>query len=155
MSRWPGKAEKQATTFGKLNRSQLMSLVRSTGNLTTEVRLAKLMKAARLRGYRRHLPITGHPDFAWTKEKVAVFVHGCFWHGHDCGRNLTPKQNVKAWREKIIRNKRRDRSVARELRKQGWVVIHIWECRLAEYPSLCLRRVSTALGKRRAEVSTS
>jgi len=152
MSRWPGNAKEQRTTFGGLSRSELMSRVRSTGNETTELRLMKLLRKAGLKGWRRHYPLLGRPDFVWTAERVAVFVDGCFWHGHDCGRkNTTPKTNAKAWYEKIERNRVRDRRITRELRRLGWSVVRIWECKLAESPGECIRRIRVILTRKRGE----
>ncbi len=149
MGRWPGEAHKQTTTFGNLTRSQLMKRVRSTGNETTELRAARLLRTNGLKGWRRHLPLPGKPDFAWPKEKIAVFVDGCFWHGHDCGKNITPKTNATKWRKKIEGNKRRDRRVARQLRVKGWSVIRIWECRLRKTPDVCVKRILWKLGQAR------
>jgi DNA mismatch endonuclease (patch repair protein) len=123
----------------------LMSRVRSTGNQTTEMRLASLLRKAGLNGWRRHQPLPGRPDFAWPRAKVAVFVDGCFWHGHRCGKNIRPKTNAKAWREKIERNQARDRQANYKLRNRGWVVIRIWECKLAKRPHLCLQGIQKAL----------
>ena len=148
MSRWPGNAQEERTTFGGLRRGQLMSRVRSTGNLTTEKRLASLLRAACVAGWRRHQPLPGRPDFVWPKAKVVVFVDGCFWHGHDCGRNVTPRTNAKAWRDKIERNQTRDRRVTPVLRDRGWSVIHIWECSLANYPDRCVDRIRRRLEER-------
>ena len=145
MSRWPGDARKEKTTFGGLSRGQLMSRVRSTGNQTTEGRLAGLLRKASLSGWRRHQPLPGRPDFAWPKFKVAVFVDGCFWHGHDCGRNVNPKTNVKAWQDKISRNKARDRQVTRILRQNGWKVVRIWECQLRMNSTRCVSRIRKSL----------
>ncbi|MCY4613569.1 MAG: DNA mismatch endonuclease Vsr [Nitrospira sp.] len=140
MGRWPGNAQQERTTFGGLNRGDLMSRVLSTGNQTTEMQLAYLLRKEGLTGWRRHQPLPGRPDFVWPKMKVAVFVDGCFWHGHDC-RNLTPKTNFKAWRDKIEKTKARDRRANRSLRQQGWKVIRIWECRLTKAPGQCLLRI--------------
>lgn len=148
MSRWPGNAQKERTTFGGLRRNQLMSRVRSIGNLTTEKRLATLLRAAHLTGWRRHQPLLGRPDFAWPKAKVTVFVDGCFWHGHNCGRNLKPRTNVQAWRDKIERNQTRDRRTTRALRERGWTVIRIWECSLARKPNYCVDRIRRRLEER-------
>jgi DNA mismatch endonuclease (patch repair protein) len=113
----------------KSKRSWLMSRIRGKGNERTEVVLAKLMRKAGIRGWRRHLPIPGRPDFAFRKQKVALFVDGCFWHG--CPRCFRlPKQNRAFWRAKIEGNRRRDRSVNGRLRRLGWKVIRIRECRL-------------------------
>lgn len=148
MARWPGDARKQRTTFGGLSRSELMSRVRSRGNETTEVRLAKLLRKAGLKGWQRGYPLIGSPDFVWRDARVAVFVDGCFWHGHGCKRrNVQPKTNAKAWKEKIEGNKKRDRRVNRELRRQGWSVVRIWECRLAEDPDACVRRIRRTLSR--------
>ena len=148
MSSWPGDAQKELTTFGRLRRGELMSRVRSTGNQTTEKKLAFLLKKAGLTGWRRHQQLLGHPDFVWPKVKVAVFVDGCFWHGHNCGKNVTPKTNFKAWRDKIERNQARDRRVARYLRQAGWKVIRIWECRLSKEPERCVGRIQFKLEER-------
>jgi DNA mismatch endonuclease (patch repair protein) len=147
MSRWPGNAQRERTTFGGLRRGQLMSRVRSTGNQTTEKRLASLLRGAGLTGWRRHQFLPGRPDFVWPKIKVAVFVDGCFWHGHDCGRNVTPRTNAKAWCAKIEGNQARDRRTSRFLRQEGWNVIRIWECQLARTPALCVLRIVKALGR--------
>jgi DNA mismatch endonuclease (patch repair protein) len=144
MSRWPGNAQEERTTFGGLRRGQLMSRVRSTGNLTTEKRLAFLLREAGLTGWRRHQSLPGRPDFVWQKTKVAIFVDGCFWHGHDCGRNVTPRTNAEVWREKIEGNQGRDRKNTRRLRQEGWKVIRIWECQLARYPDRCVARIRKA-----------
>lgn len=145
MSRWPGNAQRERTTFGGLSRGQLMSRVRSKGNMTTEKCLVSLLKRADLRGWRRHQRLPGKPDFVWPKRKVAVFVDGCFWHGHNCDRNLTPKKNAKAWREKIERTKSRDRQATRGLRHQGWRVVRIWECQLAKNPTRYIGRIQRTL----------
>src|SRR5687767_11032859 len=94
--------------FGTLSRSDLMARVRSAGNGTTELRLRSLLRAAGITGWRTQLSLAGTPDFAFRRSKVAVFVDGCFWHGHACGRNLTPKRNAAFWKAKIASNRRRD-----------------------------------------------
>ena len=144
MSLWPGNAQREQTTFGSLNRGQLMSRVRSRGNQTTEMQLARLLRKARLTGWRRHRPLPGRPDFVWPRMKVAVFVDGCFWHGHNC-RNLTSKTNTTVWLDKITKTQARDRRANRQLRRSGWKVIRIWECRLAKVPGYCLNRIRRKL----------
>ena len=115
--------------ISKKQRSEIMSRIRGRGNEETEVRLAKLMRAEGIRGWRRHLPIPGRPDFSFRKQKVAVFVDGCFWHGcPKCFR--LPKQNRAFWKAKIEGNRKRDRSVNGRLRRLGWKVLRIKECSL-------------------------
>jgi len=145
MTHWPGNARNQRTTFGSLSRSQLMSRVHSRGNETTEKRLATLLTKSRLHGWRRHQPLLGCPDFVWPANKLAIFVDGCFWHGHKCGKNVSPKTNAKEWREKIRRNQARDGRVTRALRRQRWRVLRIWECDLAKNPAACVNRIRRAL----------
>jgi DNA mismatch endonuclease (patch repair protein) len=130
-----------ATTFGGLSRSELMSSIPKYGNKTTEITMARLLLANKLTGWRRHMDLPGKPDFAWPTERVALFVHGCFWHGHACGRNLEPKVNGRWWREKITANKARDRRVRRKLQEKGWKVLTIWECQLRRRPKACCKRV--------------
>ena len=125
-----------------------MARVRSVGNKTTEGRLASLLRRNKISGWRRHLRLPGKPDFVWPEARLAVFVDGCFWHGHNCGRNVTPKTNAQAWREKIRRNKTRDRRTSRLLRKDGWTVIRIWECELARNETPNLLRIRKAVSEK-------
>ncbi|QDU88609.1 Very short patch repair protein [Pirellulimonas nuda] len=96
-----------------------------------ELRVAELLRSAGVR-YRRDVArLPGRPDFVIASAKTVVFVHGCFWHGHHCPRGArVPKQNRKYWQEKVARNRRRDRRVARQLRAEGYSVWTVWECRL-------------------------
>ena len=103
-----------------------MAAVHSRGNTTTELPLGKLLWAANLRGYRKHWPVLGKPDFAWPGRKVAVFVDGCFWHG--CETHGTwPAINRHYWQAKISGNILRDRRVDDLLAVAGWKSIRVWE----------------------------
>lgn len=135
------------TSFGGLSRSQLMAKVKSQRNESTELRMIKLLRKYGLKGWRRNILIEGKPDFVWRKEKVALFVDGCFWHGHNCGRNLTPKKNAEYWRHKIDNNRRRDEKVNNILIKKGWKVVRVWECQLKKRPEKYLYILSNALGR--------
>lgn len=91
-----------------------------------EVRRALHRSGYRFRVHRSDLP--GSPDIVLPRFKTAVFVHGCFWHGHDCKRARLPRTNTAYWERKISRNKARD-SVAHELlRERGWRTRVIWTC---------------------------
>lgn len=121
-----------------------MSKILGKGNEKTEVRLATLMRAEGIRGWRRHLPILGRPDFSFQNQKVAVFVDGCFWHG--CPKCFQlPKQNRAFWKAKIEGNRKRDRLVNGRLRRLGWKVIRIRECQLRRADNV-LVKVKNALG---------
>jgi DNA mismatch endonuclease (patch repair protein) len=120
-----------------------MSRIRGKGNEKTEVRLAMLLRKEGIGGWRRHLLIPGRPDFAFRKQKVALFVDGCFWHG--CPRCFRlPKQNRAFWKAKIEGNRRRDRSVNGRLRRLGWKVIRIRECQL-KHANRVVVRIQNAL----------
>jgi len=110
-------------------RSNIMKKVASKGNKSTELKLITLFKENNIKGWRRQYPVKGHPDFVFLKQKVAIFVDGCFWHGHDC-RNTRPKDNEEYWRKKISRNIERDKEVTEYFKRRGWTVIRIWECEL-------------------------
>lgn len=89
--------------------------------------------------------LVGKPDFVWPMQKVVLFVDGCFWHGHGCKRNLTPKVNVKRWQEKITNNRKRDQRFRNQLRFKGWKVVRVWECELSKKPEQCLERIRKAV----------
>ena len=121
-----------------------MAAIRGRGNQTTELRLAAALRFFGLSGWRRHLPLPGKPDFAWRSEKVAVFVDGCFWHGHE-GCYKAPRHNAEFWEAKVEGNRRRDRRADRRLRALGWKVIRIWECRVGNPGTLS--RIRRALDR--------
>src|SRR5205807_7528070 len=83
-------------------------------------------------GYRLHRrDIPGSPDIAWISRRLAVFIHGCFWHGHGCPKGCRkPKTNAVYWRFKIQNNIRRDSDARMSLKKAGWRTFIIWECEL-------------------------
>jgi DNA mismatch endonuclease, patch repair protein len=82
----------------------------------------------RFRLHSRKLP--GKPDLIFPRYRAAIFVHGCFWHGHDCSLFRWPKTREGFWREKISGNRTRDLLADAQLRESGWRVLHIWECAL-------------------------
>ena len=118
-----------ADIFDKQQRSQIMQKVKSSGNKSTELRLISVFKENNISGWRRNYAVKGHPDFVFLKMKIAVFVDGCFWHGHDC-RNTTPSDNKEYWDRKRQRNIQHDREVTAIFEARGWTVIRIWECEL-------------------------
>ena len=90
--------------------------------------------------------LPGTPDLAFAKDKKAIFVHGCFWHGHDCKRGArTPKTNRAYWEAKIARNRARDASALAELEAIGWTALVIWECETKD-PDALAHKISGFLG---------
>lgn len=133
-------------------RSRNMAAVRSKGNRSTELALGRILWASGLRGYRKHWPVDGRPDFAWPCLKVAIFVDGCFWHGCTRCRSL-PRSNAAFWRDKIEENQRRDKRVTARLRRAGWTVVRVKECALF-WPS-SLHRIIAAMEKSGARLGGS
>lgn len=124
-----------------LTRSQIMSRVRGRGNKSTEERLARLFRKAGIKGWRRHRPLPGTPDFVFAKGCLVVFVDGCFWHG--CPKHATlPRTRRTFWLKKFATNKARDRRVNLELRRLGWRVVRIWEHDLKKCPGRCIKKIS-------------
>ena len=135
--------------FDESTRSAVMSKVRSEGNKSTEIRLIELFKMAGLTGWRRNYHVKGKPDFVFLSRRVAVFVDGCFWHGHDC-RNTRPKANSEYWAKKRKRNIQRDAEVTKLFKARGWKVVRIWECELKKVnETKTLERITTPLAARR------
>ncbi len=131
--------------FTREKRSFVMSRIRSRDNKDTEIALIKLFRANGIRGWRRGWPLEGRPDFVFPNRKTVVFVDGCFWHG--CrAHSRPPKSNVQYWAQKLDRNKMRDRTVRRTLRKKGWRVIRLWEHDLVgRRQRYCIRRIKRHL----------
>ena len=122
--------------FSPEQRSAVMARIkgRDTGPERAVRRLLTDM-GLRYRLHRRDLP--GRPDLALGPRRLAVFVHGCFWHGHDCARGgRKPKQNADYWRAKIARNRDRDARNVLDLQARGWRALTIWECELRDETEL-------------------
>jgi DNA mismatch endonuclease (patch repair protein) len=125
--------------YDAAKRSEVMRRVkgRDTG---PEKRVRKLLTGlgARYRLHRKDLP--GSPDVVLPGRRLAIFVHGCFWHGHDCARGArVPKANRDYWLAKVARNSARDERVRGELGAGGWRVETIWECELKDEGALRVR----------------
>lgn len=115
--------------FDKNKRSVIMQKVRSKNNKSTELKLIELFRKNDIKGWRRHYRVKGHPDFVFLDKKIAIFVDGCFWHGHDC-RNTRPSDNAKYWQQKRERNILHDKQITALFEKRNWTVLRIWECEL-------------------------
>lgn len=129
-------------------RSRTMRAVRSR-DTSTELAVRRLLRSLDWTGYRLHRSeLPGKPDVVFIGRKKAIFIHGCFWHGHACPRgSRAPVTNIDYWRSKIERNRQRDDANQAELTKRGWSVLTIWECELrnettlAEQLGLFLRKI--------------
>ncbi len=118
--------------WDKKKRSEVMSKIRSK-NTKPEMTLRKALFA---KGYRYRInfkALPGRPDIVFPKYKTAIFVHGCFWHGHEgCRYHYTPKTNTDFWIEKIATNRNRDKQNNLQILSMGWKVLTIWECEIRQ-----------------------
>jgi DNA mismatch endonuclease (patch repair protein) len=132
--------------YGPEKRSAVMRRVKGAGT-TPELAVRRLIwrLGGRYRLNRKDLP--GRPDIVLPGRRLAIFVHGCFWHGHDCARGArVPKTNRDYWIGKIARNRARD-AVAREaLAALGWRVETVWECEMKDAGSLQARAIGWLRG---------
>ena len=122
--------------YGPEKRSAVMRRVKSR-DTTPERQVRRLLWAqgVRYRLHRRDLP--GKPDIVLPGRRLAIFVHGCFWHGHDCARGArVPKANRDYWLGKVGRNRARDVAARAALEAAGWRVEVIWECELKDRAAL-------------------
>jgi len=121
-----------------------MSSVKSKGNRTTEAPLASEMRRMGIGGWRRHVRIrvgSGvRPDFVFPRERLAVFVQGCYWHNCPLHGSM-PKSNAEFWAAKFRSNRARDRRNRRDLKSAGWSVLVIWEHAVKKSPRACAERV--------------
>jgi DNA mismatch endonuclease, patch repair protein len=124
-------------------RSRIMRAIKSKGT-KPEVSVEQWLRSARYKPLLHAKDLPGSPDFVLPRIKMAIFVHGCFWHGHGCRRGgRLPATNQSYWLPKLAANKRRDASVKRKLRRLGWRVITVWECKAktTEHREMLMRKI--------------
>jgi DNA mismatch endonuclease, patch repair protein len=131
------------------DRSAVMRAVKSR-NTSPELSVRALLRPI-APGYRLHRgDLPGKPDVAYISRKLVIFVHGCFWHGHDCARGArAPKTNSAYWRAKIARNRARDSKTLAAFAEMNWRVLVVHECELKDKAALSAR-LAEALGPERA-----
>ncbi len=118
-----------ADNLSKEIRSKNMSNIRSTNSKPEEI-VRKYLFAHGFR-YRKNVKsLPGCPDIVLPKYRTVIFVNGCFWHKHDCGRFVWPSSNEEYWKTKILGNVERDKRNYNRLQEIGWKVIIVWECEL-------------------------
>ncbi len=119
-------------------RRRIMQAVKSR-NTGPEMIVRRILHSMgyRYRLHRKDLP--GKPDVALISRRKAIFVHGCFWHGHGCPKGRLPKSRLDYWQPKLDNNRERDRRKEEQLRSLGWSVLVIWQCETADLEALTLR----------------
>ena len=118
--------------WSKEKRSEVMSKIRSK-NTGPEMLIRKALFAEGYRYRNNYKKLPGKPDIALPKYKTAIFVHGCFWHGHgQCNVSHIPISNTEFWQQKISTNKERDEDNEKKIRALGWKVLTLWECEISK-----------------------
>ena len=119
-------------------RRRIMQSVKSK-NTGPELIVRRLLHGMgyRYRLHRKDLP--GRPDIALISRRKAIFVHGCFWHGHGCPKGRLPKSRLEYWKKKLDENKKRDRTKQEQLRSLDWHVLVIWQCETRDLDALAPR----------------
>jgi DNA mismatch endonuclease (patch repair protein) len=132
--------------FSRKKRSEVMSSIKGKGNKDTELAMIKILRKYHISGWRRNMPVLGKPDFIFPKQKIALFVDGCFWHG--CPKHFKiPQNNRSFWENKIQTNRDRDIYVNKELRKTQWKVVRVWEHEILDSEKVA-KLISTVLKSR-------
>lgn len=129
-----------ADKVDKATRSRIMAAIKGRDTKPEMV----VRKALFERGYRYRLhrkDLAGKPDLTFPKYKAVIFVHGCFWHGHDCFLFRQPSSNKDYWENKIASNLRRDGEVIENLLKANWRVLTIWECSIYRKDLIAIKEI--------------
>ena len=125
-------------TLTPAQRSERMSRIRHK-DTKVEMVVRRLTHGMGYR-YRLHAKdLPGKPDMVFRSRKKVIFIHGCFWHGHDCHLGRMPKSRIEFWSKKISSNTERDARVLAELSDLGWNALEIWECELRELDSVAVK----------------
>lgn len=122
-----------ADTITPKRRSEIMSHIKSK-DTSIELMVRKYLFALGYRYRVNYKALPGKPDIVFTKKKIAIFIHGCYWHGHDCGSRYahTSQSNKTYWGPKIQKTQKRDQERITQLKADGWKVIVLWECEIKD-----------------------
>jgi DNA mismatch endonuclease, patch repair protein len=131
----------------KQRRSWNMSRIKSR-DTAPEMLVRSMLHAMGYRFRLHHRALPGRPDIVLPKYRIALFVHGCFWHRHGCKFSYNPKSRVTFWERKFSQNMKRDRRAVQDLRTLGWKVLTVWECQVKS-PSALAKRMRNVLPARR------
>lgn len=126
-----------------ISRSENMRRIRGK-DTSPELTVRRLLRDLGFSGYRLHRKdLPGKPDIVYAGRRKVIFVHGCFWHGHDCKTGIRePKSNREYWLPKVEGNRQRDAAHIADLVSRGWSVLTVWECELGDTGGLAARLVS-------------
>ncbi len=127
--------------------SKIMSKIRAK-NTKPELLLRKALWNNGLRGYRLHWKkVSGKPDISYPGRKLAIFVHGCYWHRCPYCKPSMPKSHKRFWKAKFEKNKERDQRKRKKLKSEGWNILTFWECQIKKKPKNCTQKIRKAYKK--------
>lgn len=137
-----------ADTVSKDRRSEIMSHIRCK-NTSIELLVRKQLYAQGYRYRINYKGLPGKPDIVFIKKKIAIFIHGCFWHGHDIGCRYShiAKTQTEYWEAKIAQTKKRDNEHQESLENCGWIVLTVWECDIRKDFDNTIMRISDVIKK--------
>jgi DNA mismatch endonuclease (patch repair protein) len=125
--------------------SRIMSSIKAK-NTKPEMLFRKALNKQDLGGYRLHPKnVPGRPDICYITKRLAIFVHGCYWHRCPYCKPEMPKTHVRFWRQKFLANIKRDRKKEKELIKNGWRVVTVWECQIENKASRYVKAIKKVL----------
>ncbi len=128
------------------NASKVLSAIKAK-NTKPELQFRKLLWKNGIKGYRLHpKTVEGRPDITFISKKVALFIHGCYWHRYPQCKPHIPKFNKEFWVNKFQKNIKRDQLKEHKLKNQGWKILVFWECEIKANPETLLKQIISALG---------
>jgi len=134
--------DKRSPEPSSANVSKLMSKIRAK-NTSPELTVRKILCENGFKGYRLHWKkVAGRPDIAWPGRKIAIFIHGCYWHRCPKCNLPLPKSNTEFWKNKFEANIHRDKKKVEYLQDNGWKVIVLWECEIKTDTAQIIEKVS-------------
>lgn len=138
-----------ADTISSDRRSKIMSHIKSK-DTSVEMMVRRRLFAMGYRYRVNYKALPGKPDIVFTKKKIAIFIHGCYWHGHGCGSRYahTSQSNKAYWGPKIERTKQRDQEHIQALEDNGWKVIILWECQIKTDFETVIRALTNTISQR-------
>jgi len=129
---------RMADILTRIERSRRMGRVRQKGT-SPEIAVGTIVRGLGLTYSRNSSSLPGRPDLVFRKNRKAIFVHGCFWHGHSCRRGRPPASRTEYWIPKLKENRSRDRRKKKLLEDAGWKVLVVWQCELKNRAKLTRR----------------
>lgn len=137
-----------ADTVTPKRRSEIMSHIKSK-DTSIELLVRRYLFSLGYRYRINYKELPGKPDIVFTKKKIAIFIHGCYWHGHNCGSRYahTSQSNKTYWEAKIQRTQQRDQEQVTTLEKLGWRVLVLWECEVKQNFDDCTQQLISFINK--------